>query len=256
LSLFVGDFVQGVGIAFDIRWISKGIVACGGYCTAQGVLRQTSETIVYVDACAIAVHTFISIFFRRGEKAMILSLFIVCIIWLYVILFVCMAVSSHTKGNDIFNTPTPYWCWIGSQYTAERIAGEYFWIWFTGLISLVLYVLLYFCIRGNIVVEENKWWRIHFRRVGANQRQKAASAPAKDAFIVLLYPAAYFGLRLGLSIVRWINFVGRSDPNDISPNVASGPTFFVQTISALSGVVNVVLLAYTRPGLLLLGEHS
>jgi hypothetical protein len=73
-------------------------------------------------------------------------------------------------------------CWVGAKYLPERILGEYVWLWFTGLSSVVLYILLYFCIRGNIEVDNHKWWRIHFRR----RRLAAPSAVAKDAFILLL----------------------------------------------------------------------
>ena len=59
----------------------------------------------------------------------------------------------------------------------ERIAGEYFWFWFTGLMSLVLYVILYFCLRGNIGTEEKRWWRIYFR----SRRQRRSILPASGA---------------------------------------------------------------------------
>jgi hypothetical protein len=36
LSLLIADLVQAVGTIMDIRWIHKGIVRVGGFCTAQG----------------------------------------------------------------------------------------------------------------------------------------------------------------------------------------------------------------------------
>jgi hypothetical protein len=62
------------------------------------------------------------------------------------------------------------------------------------------------------------------------------------------YPVCYVGLILPLSIVRWIQFV------NVHQHVSSVPVIIVQTIFALSGVVNVTLLFFTRPGILLLGE--
>ena len=72
------------------------------------------------------------------------------------------------------------------------------------------------------------------------------------------YPVCYVGLILPLSIVRWIQFVLQAhqpmDPNNVRQTVSAIPVIIVQTIFALSGVVNVTLLFFTRPGILLLGE--
>ena len=56
---------------------------------------------------AIAVNTFIVIFFRRGAKAVLVATFIVGLIWVYVTLFVAITVSAHTRGNVHLDTPTP-----------------------------------------------------------------------------------------------------------------------------------------------------
>ena len=93
----------------------------------------------------------------------------------------------------------PSGCWIGSGFLPERIAGEYFWFWFTGLLSLVLYVILFFCLRGNI---ETEGWKIHFRKLPprparsvqdagqtsriADNRPQDARGAAKGAFMMLL----------------------------------------------------------------------
>lgn len=64
------------------------------------------------------------------------------------------------------------------------------------------------------------------------------------------YPVCYVGLILPLSVVRWIEFT----PGHHAVSVPSATTIVVQSIFALSGVVNVTLLFCTRPGILLLGE--
>jgi len=61
---------------------------------------------------------------------------------------------------------------------------------------------------------------------------------------MLLYPISYFLLVLPDSIVR---FKGEK-------NVPSSATFFATTVFALSGLVNVALLYFGRPGLLLLNH--
>ena len=73
------------------------------------------------------------------------------------------------------------------------------------------------------------------------------------------YPVSFVGLVLPLSIVRWIQFVLQAhqpapDPNNVHQTVSAISVIIAQTIFALSGVVNVTLLFFTRPGILLLGE--
>jgi hypothetical protein len=46
LSLLVADLVQALGTIMDIRWIHKGIVRVGGFCTAQGMHHVSFLRIV------------------------------------------------------------------------------------------------------------------------------------------------------------------------------------------------------------------
>lgn len=60
------------------------------------------------------------------------------------------------------------------------------------------------------------------------------------------YPACYVALVLPLSIGRWIQFS--------TSNIPSAVSFTVDAIFGLSGLINVVLIIRTRPGLLLLSD--
>jgi hypothetical protein len=40
---------------------------------------------------------------------------------------------------------------------------EYFWLWVTLVISLIAYTLLFLWMRGNIVVDNDKWWKVTFQ---------------------------------------------------------------------------------------------
>jgi hypothetical protein len=42
-SLFVFDFFQALGSAFDLRWAHDGIVTTGHFCTTQGIVQQIGE---------------------------------------------------------------------------------------------------------------------------------------------------------------------------------------------------------------------
>jgi len=45
-----------------------------------------------------------------------------------------------------------------------RIWGEYFWFWLTLGFSIISYTLLFFWTRGNIHIDEDRWWIVRFQR--------------------------------------------------------------------------------------------
>ncbi|KAF8583058.1 hypothetical protein K439DRAFT_1617763 [Ramaria rubella] len=252
-SLLASDFLQSVGKLLHVKWLNSGIVQCGSYCTTQGLIQQLGETGVAQATLAIAVHTFVIIFFRRGSSAITLSLFIVMAIWLYVIVFAIIGATILRDGDNRYITPDPYWCWIGTKHVWAQLAGEYGWIWLTALLSLVLYIPLYFCLRGYIEVDRERWWNIRIchnptAKLASQSRDpyiiSAPSRPTREAFVMLLYPISYVIMVLPDSICRWREFRDQHTP--------SAATFFSTSLFGLSGLVNVVLLLYTRPGLLLL----
>ncbi|GJJ12792.1 hypothetical protein Clacol_007037 [Clathrus columnatus] len=83
-----------------------------------------------------------------------------------------------------------------------------------------------------------------FKRRDTKLPESVSAVPSRDAYIMLLYPASYFFLVLPDSVIRWMVF------NNIP--VPTAASFFATCVFGLSGIVNVCLLWYTRPGLLLL----
>jgi len=142
LSLIISDIFQGIGSALSVRWIHKQQVSCGGFCTAQGTLQTIGETTSGMATLVIAIHTFVVVAFRKDPKRMWIPAIVVSCIWLYVIVFVAI-LASHT-GKDVWNYPTPYWCWVGHRHLAAQLAGEYLWLWLAAFASILLYVPLYF----------------------------------------------------------------------------------------------------------------
>jgi hypothetical protein len=43
-----------------------------------------------------------------------------------------------------------------------RVLGEYLWMWITLFFSLVVYVPLFFWMRGNIAYKEYSFWKFSF----------------------------------------------------------------------------------------------
>ncbi|KAF8527188.1 hypothetical protein BU17DRAFT_15697, partial [Hysterangium stoloniferum] len=272
LSLFFADLVQGLGQVLSVRWISTGKVVCSTHCTAQGAIQQIGDTAVGLSTMAIALHTFNIIFFRRGSGnlAKKVALFFVIVIWLFVILFASIEVGRHNKGPDGYITPTPYWCWIGSKYDRFRVGAEYVWFWITAVLSVIIYALLYFCLRGIIVVGRDYWWQIHLQKPPSSRSRlqtalaqsnggtpeclqsnetlpRSRQDSATEAFKMLLYPLSYILVIFGISIFRFA-YKKKAEENKIP----SGAIFAVDSLFAMSGILDVALWLSTRRHIVLI----
>ncbi|KAI5123998.1 hypothetical protein M0805_006408 [Coniferiporia weirii] len=242
LSLFVADMMQAVGAFMDVRWVHKGSVEIGRFCTAQGTMQQLGETSVAMATMVIAIHTFVVVWFRKGAHDLKVACAVIAVTWLFVILFVAIAASR----NRNYYTPTPYWCWIGSHFLGERLGGEYVWLWITLVFSVLLYVPLFLWSRGYLSVDEKKWWRVSARWKACAIGDEDISArvrPDAPSLALLAYPCAYSVVVLPVSIARWVSFNGHHIPD--------AATFFSVFLHDMFGAVNVLLLLTTRPGLLL-----
>ncbi|KAG8764769.1 hypothetical protein FRC12_007900 [Ceratobasidium sp. 428] len=159
-------------------------------------------------------------------------------------------------------------CWISQQYTDERLAGEYVWLWFAGFGNLLLYIPLFFILRGNIKWDEEEGWHsLRWKRlpphssrrsteglVGPNDTESTFSRKddSGNPKPFLWYPFAYTIIVLPMSIVRWITFKDKGEP---SP-AASTATAVAVSVFNLSGLVNVVLILATRTNVLLFGSRG
>jgi len=235
-TLFAFDLLQAMGGILDVRWAHNGIVTSGRYCTAQGIVQQTGELGVALITLILAVHTFVAALWRVGLQARGFALGLVGIVCIFIALWVAVGNSIH-KNYDI---PTPYWCWLSPKYPAQRLAGEYIWMWVTLFTSVLLYIPLYFWTEGRLWVDPERWYRFHTR----NFRSGMEYAQRRAALGMLLYPVAYAFVVLPTSASRWSQFEHN--------NVPSAATFFGAAVFNLSGALNVLLLWIVRPNLLLL----
>jgi hypothetical protein len=56
---------------------------------------------------AIAIHTFVVVWWRKGIHAILISKIIVACIRLFVILFAVVNIGIHVQKNDLYVVPTP-----------------------------------------------------------------------------------------------------------------------------------------------------
>ncbi|KAH8990251.1 hypothetical protein EDB92DRAFT_1763981, partial [Lactarius akahatsu] len=233
LSIFLYDILQALGGILDVRWAHDGIVTAGPYCTAQGIIQQSGELGVALFTLIITVHTFVVALWKVGIRARHFAFGMVALASLFVALWVGIGNGIHKN----FETPTPYWCWIGPEYNGERLGGEYVWIWAALFASVIMYIPLYFWTKGCLSVDPEKWYKFHLSEsdVGYPQRRAALG--------MLFYPLGYSLVVLPLSVVRWSHFNHKKVP--------SMATFFGVSMFNLSGAVNVLLFLIVRPRLLL-----
>ncbi|KAJ7282868.1 hypothetical protein C8J57DRAFT_53677 [Mycena rebaudengoi] len=250
LSLFVADLVQAIGAVMDVRWVHSGHVEAGAFCTAQGVVQQIGETAVAITTLMITVFTFAGVWWRKGLSATFLARILVGLLWLFVALIVIIGNVTNRGPGDLYESPTPYWCWIGENYLGLRIAGEYVWFWITLFVSILAYIPLFFWARGNITVSETSWWRFSVHPALATDELDRRRR--RNSYTMIAYPACYCILILPLSVVRWIGF--SQERGDGVNHIESAATFAVISMYGLSGAINVALLLYTRPNSVLFGD--
>ncbi|KAH9083445.1 hypothetical protein EDB83DRAFT_15305 [Lactarius deliciosus] len=233
LSIFAYDILQALGGILDVRWAHDGIVTAGPYCTAQGIIQQSGELGVALFTLIITVHTFVVALWKVGIEARHFAFVIVALASLFVALWVGIGNGIHKN----FESPTPYWCWIGPEYNAERLGGEYVWIWIALFASVIMYIPLYFWTKGRLSVDPDKWYKFHLSESDDEYPQRRA------ALGMLFYPLGYSLVVLPLSVVRW-SLSGHK-------NVPSAAAFFAVSMFNMSGAVNVLLFLIVRPRLLL-----
>lgn len=248
LALFAAEVIQGLGHAISMKWVIEGQVKTGTFCTSQGVIQQLGEVGVALATLTIAVQTFVTIWWLYVPSIKVAFL-IVGVEWIFVILFVAIGfgVNTHPPGR-YYATPTPYWCWLGQNFKAERIAGEYIWFWLTLLVSIALYLPL-FLLHHGIIQEGSAWYapRIETGRDDpARDRVKSKAFSRKPAklWTAILYPIVYCLVILPCSIIRWIGF--KQEATDGESHIPPVVTFIFAILFTLSGLFNAVIYPLTR----------
>jgi uncharacterized protein involved in tolerance to divalent cations len=68
-----------------------------------------------------------------------------------------------------------YWCWISSHYFAERLAGEYLWLWIALFASVSMYIPLYFWAEGRLSVDRERWYIFHTSKADVEYELRRAA---------------------------------------------------------------------------------
>jgi len=244
IALFLGEVIMGIGHAMSLKWVIEGNTYTGGFCTAQGLMRQLGNTYVALSTIVIAVQTFTTVWWLQYLNRTI-SVIVNCVTFVFVILWVGIGFGIHTNPpEEYYAVPTPYWCWIGEDFFGERLGGEYIWYWIALFGSILLYIPL-FLLAFDLIRTGTEWYRPRaeiprLRRARYDGPNQNVEAPHRNRRLwsTILYPILYCILVLPLSIVRWLDFGGAS--------TKAAATLTVVAIFGLSGALNAMLYAFTR----------
>jgi hypothetical protein len=198
----------------------------------------------------IAVHTFSLLFLRRQWSNR--TCYIVLVVsWALVSFEVCIEAFAIAKPKII----GPYfgiaglWCWITPAYPIPRYATSYLLMLISGGISLILYLLVFFRLRGNITVSVGHKIYFHQRpkvRVGRTSNGTYIVTDDKRvechlttvAMHMLWYPIIFLVVTLPVASARFTTFNGGSVPFSV--------TICTVAVFMLHGFINVVLFCTTR----------
>ena len=245
-SLLLCDLTQGIGALLNTRWIARGGIEIGSYCTAQAAIKQTGNVGTALWSFVIAVHTF-DVLFLRWHIADYVCYGTLIGVWAllgFIVILGPAVVESRDRGP--FYGISGFWCWITPAYPTERYALEYFFMFASAGLSFVLYFLVFLRLRGNVSISG---WHIRFHRVQNGPGQDNSNNGMfhdgrRDPHLMqvarqmLWYPVAYTILVLPIAAARFSSFNGKDVPFAV--------TIFTSSIFMLSGFVNAVLFTTTR----------
>jgi len=218
----------------------------GSFCSAQGAIKHLSDVGAALSTLIIAIYTLVVLCFPKATnddndidqnssgKGLRWILGILACVWILTGLLVGINIAAN--GMYDFYGPTGFWCWILPEYSVQRTATDFAFMWITAAINIVAYVVLALYLRGYI---ETARWSIHLSR---KRKQIDIVESRKQTYGLLFYPLVYIVAVLPLSIARYSTFAHH--------HVPYGVIIFVDIIYLLSGLFNVLLFSITRPYLL------
>jgi hypothetical protein len=198
----------------------------------------------------IAAHTF-SVLFLHRQWSDRTCYIVLTASWAILLLQECIEnfILADPRGKGPYFGIASYWCSVSSFYPIERYATAYLYMFTAAAFSFILYILVFFRLRGNITVSAG--YKIYFHRrprVRVGRTGDGAYIVTNDRRVdshlttiarhMLYYPIVYTILVLPLGASRLSEFSGIPVP--------FGVTIFSAMVFMLHGFVNVVLFCTTR----------
>ncbi|KAK0102614.1 hypothetical protein ONS95_006223 [Cadophora gregata] len=258
-NLLLADFQQALSFVFSFYWISQNkLVGPSPACFAQGWLIQIGDVSSGLWVLAIAVHTCINLVGQRTIKH---RTFVIAVIALWAFCLFLTAIGPLLAKDDFF-IPAGAWCWMNESHEADRLYLHYLWIFISQLGSLVIYISIFFFLRGRLA-NSSKLQTAALSSVsdegrpgpykGSPTTTTTIMSNGHDTFAVsrqrilrtarymVVYPFAYVFLTLPLATGRISSMAGKRPPLVFFP--------IAGTLMASCGIIDVILYISTRKAL-------
>ncbi|KAF8342806.1 uncharacterized protein EI90DRAFT_791062 [Cantharellus anzutake] len=245
LNVLLFDLVHSIGGIMNVRWALSAEINRGSFCHFQGILKNIGALGVAMFILAITIHTAAVMLWRwKAPRKATAAIVLMLTIWLFITLEIGLSLALYHRRQYI--DISGMWCWIGPHFKNQRLLFEYVWIWITAIFNLLMYIPLYFSLRGNLHVNgfRVKWTS----QSSADTGLVYARTSYARAGSMLWYPVAYTVIVLPFSVCRWRAFNRY--------HVSWTATVLADVLFCSSGLVNSLLYPLTRPSLLPAGRHN
>ncbi|KAG8744505.1 hypothetical protein FRC10_010070 [Ceratobasidium sp. 414] len=255
--MMTADLAQAIGGIMSVRWVAAHHISIGHFCTAQAAIKQFADVGTAVWSAVIAIHTFRLLFFN-SHTSHVFCFVTLAIAWSGIITIVAVGptvIESSAKG-DYFG--------ISGELMAVRkgtgvglpavtqlrdsCLNTSSYMFVSAFISLVVYTMIFFRLRGNLIAEG---YKIRILSVTSSRawnleagRAVMESNTMTIAWQLMWYPVSYAILvsvspdAPALSLNLWAEFSGSQVPFPVK--------MFASVVFMLSGFVNTVLFIATR----------
>ncbi|KAF2220071.1 hypothetical protein BDZ85DRAFT_183409, partial [Elsinoe ampelina] len=227
-NLLCAETIQGAAWSISFHWIRlDAVLAPSKTCLVQGILVNLGDVASSFFILSIAAHTlYASVSGHRvGVRPFIAT---VCGAW---ILAWFVSIIGPLYFGRTFITAVGGYCWINPNYTRERLALRFFWIFLTQFSSLCIYAAILISIRATMKEVKN-----------ASTLQPSGTHKKLDrvARFMAIYPLSYIILTLPISALRMWNLAHPQTPPPHKVLLAS------TTMLASCGWVDALLYTYSR----------
>ncbi|KDR68238.1 hypothetical protein GALMADRAFT_1354687 [Galerina marginata CBS 339.88] len=110
-SLFSAELLQAIGCVMSLKWIHEGIVQVGGFCRAQGVIKQFGQTGGSITILLMTLYTFVGIWLGKTATSIRVTTAVLFAAWLSVAAVVIIGNTVNERpGQAPFIAPVPICC--------------------------------------------------------------------------------------------------------------------------------------------------
>ncbi|KAF9735242.1 hypothetical protein PMIN06_000673 [Paraphaeosphaeria minitans] len=218
-NLLIADLQQSIAFVITFHWLRIGkILAPTAPCFIQAWFLHIGDISSGFFVLAIAIHTWLGVV--KGYR-MRYGWLIVLIVGLWCLAVLLTVLGPALHGNRFF-TRAGGWCWVSTDFEAERLWLHYLWIFIVEFGTIVIYGHIFFHLKGRL------------RSIINNDTSKLSRATK----FMVLYPAVYVFLTMPIAIGRMVSMAGVQLPD----------TFFCIAGAFLTscGWVDALLYTMTR----------